>query len=114
MTIDRQEQPTRAWVLHPDIRNSDIRRSAEHALGEAVALAEALPGLEITGQTVVPLPKIRPGFLFGSGKTDELKRLFHDNETDLVLIDGPLTPVQQRNLEKAWGVKNSRPDRAYS
>jgi GTP-binding protein HflX len=31
--------------------------------------------------------------------------LFHDNEVELVLIDGPVTPVQQRNLEKAWGVK---------
>ena len=38
----------------------------------------------------------------GSGK---LKRLFKENHIELVLIDGPVTPVQQRNLEKAWSVK---------
>lgn len=110
MTIDRQEQPTRAWVLHPDIKSSDSRirrgrRTAEHAIGEGVALAAALPGLEVVGQTIVPLPKVRPGFLFGSGKTNELGNLLAENEVELVLIDGPLTPVQQRNLEKAWGLK---------
>lgn len=110
MTIDRQEQPTRAWVLHPDIKSSDPRkdsgrRSAEHALGEGVALTAALPGLEVAGQTIVPLPKVRPGFLFGSGKTNELGNMLADNEVELVIVDGPLTPVQQRNLEKAWSVK---------
>ncbi|WP_039018119.1 GTPase HflX [Halocynthiibacter namhaensis] len=108
--MDRQEQPTRAWVLHPDIKSSDSRlrrgrRSPEHAIGEGVALASALPGLEVIGQTIVPLPKTRPGFLFGSGKTNELGNLLAENEVELVLIDGPLTPVQQRNLEKAWGLK---------
>ena len=39
------------------------------------------------------------------GKRDELKRLFKENQIELVLIDGPVTPVQQRNLEKAWSVK---------
>lgn len=110
MTIDRQEQPTRAWVLHPDIKSSDPRkdsgrRSAEHALGEGVALTAALPGLEVAGQTIVSLPKVRPGFLFGSGKTNELGNMLADNEVELVIVDGPLTPVQQRNLEKAWSVK---------
>jgi GTPases len=36
---------------------------------------------------------------------EELKTLFHDHEIELVLIDGPVTPVQQRNLEKEWKVK---------
>ncbi|MGB0299545.1 MAG: GTPase HflX, partial [Paracoccaceae bacterium] len=43
--------------------------------------------------------------LFGKGKLEELKTLFHDHEVELVLIDGPVTPVQQRNLEKEWKVK---------
>ncbi len=75
------------------------------ALSEAVSLALALPDLAVVGQTVVPLPKPHPGMLFGSGKIDELKALMKANEVELVLIDGPVTPVQQRNLEKAWGVK---------
>lgn len=76
-----------------------------HALAEAVALAVALPGLEVVGEGVVRLPRAHPGLLFGTGKIDELKSVFESNEVDLVLIDGPVTPVQQRNLEKAWGVK---------
>lgn len=43
--------------------------------------------------------------LFGSGKIEELKTLFKAEEVELVLIDGPVSPVQQRNLEKAWKVK---------
>ncbi len=68
-------------------------------------MAEALPGLEVLGSDVVPLPKARPGTLFGTGKLAELKARLKAAEVELVLIDGPVTPVQQRNLEKEWGVK---------
>ncbi|MFP7673177.1 GTPase HflX [Marivita sp. S0852] len=96
---------TRAWVLHPDITSDRTRRAAEPALAEAVALAAALPGLEVVGDDVVRLPKPQPGALFGSGKIAELDALFKAQDVELVLVDGPVTPVQQRNLEKAWGVK---------
>ncbi len=96
---------TRAWVLHPDITSDRQRRAAKPALAEAVALAAALPGLDVAGSDVVRLPKPQPGALFGSGKIDELAALFKAKEIELVLVDGPVTPVQQRNLEKAWGVK---------
>ena len=42
---------------------------------------------------------------FGSGKIEELKTLFKEQDVELVLVDGPVSPVQQRNLEKAGGVK---------
>ncbi|WP_293444522.1 GTPase HflX [Planktotalea sp.] len=96
---------TRTWVLHPDIKSNNDRRLPEPALAEAVALAKALPGLEVFGDTIVRLPKAHSGMLFGKGKIEELHQLFDSEEVDLVLIDGPVTPVQQRNLEKAWGVK---------
>ncbi len=96
---------TPAWVLHPDITSDRTRRAAQPALEEAIALAAALPGLEVVGGTVVRLPKPHPGALFGSGKIEELKTLFKEHEIELVLVDGPVSPVQQRNLEKAWGVK---------
>ena len=101
------EQPefTRAWVLHPDIKSDKDRREPRFALAEAVSLAHALPELQVVGETIVPLPKVRAGLLFGSGKIEELGKLIHDAEVELVLIDGPVTPVQQRNLEKAWKVK---------
>ncbi|MGJ8604062.1 MAG: GTPase HflX [Marivita sp.] len=96
---------TRAWVLHPDITSDRSRRAAHPALAEAIALAGALPGLEVVDGTVVRLPKPQPGKLFGSGKIIELEHLFKEHDVELVLVDGPVTPVQQRNLEKAWGVK---------
>jgi len=101
--LDRDD--TRAWVLHPDIKSDEHRRDPGPALEEAVALAAALPGLEVVGSEVVRLPRAQPGHLFGSGKIEELEARFKANEIELVLIDGPVTPVQQRNLEKAWGVK---------
>ncbi|WP_368343833.1 GTPase HflX [Pelagovum sp. HNIBRBA483] len=103
--MEHDRPVTRAWVLHPELKNDRSRRDSGPALEEAVALAAALPDLDVVGATVVPLPKAQPGMLFGSGKVEELATLLSDNEVELVLIDGPVTPVQQRNLEKAWKVK---------
>lgn len=96
---------TRAWVLHPEIRRDDQNRTPAHALEEAVALGEAMPGLEIVGSEVVKLKKPHAGMLFGKGKLEEIKERLVASEVELVLIDGPVSPVQQRNLEKKWGVK---------
>lgn len=105
--IDDTDGPkvTRAWVLHPEIKSDNDRRNPGPALAEAVALAEALPHLEVAGATIVPLRTVSAGMLFGSGKIEELKRYFEAAEIELVLVDGKVTPVQQRNLEKEWGVK---------
>lgn len=103
--MEHERDRTRAWVLHPDLKSDEDRRSSGPALEEAVALAAALPDLDVVGSEVVPLQRPQPGYLFGSGKIEELKDRLHTAEVELVLIDGPLTPVQQRNLEKAWKVK---------
>jgi GTP-binding protein HflX len=95
----------RTLVLHPDIQTEHDRREPEPALEEAVALAEALSDLEIVGAGIVRLPRPQPGMLFGSGKIEELKARIAEEEIGLVLIDGAVTPVQQRNLERAWGCK---------
>jgi GTPase len=100
------EKPaTRAWVLHPDLKSDPHRREPVAALEEAVALAAALPDLAVVGSEVVRLPRIHPGMLFGSGKIAELKTRLTGADVELVLIDGHVGPVQQRNLEKEWGVK---------
>ena len=70
-----------------------------------MALAAALPDLLVVGADIVRLPRAQPGLLFGKGKIAEIKGRIADLEVGLVLIDGPVTPVQQRNLEKEWGVK---------
>lgn len=95
----------RTLVLHPDIKSDRDRREPGPALDEAVALAHALPDIEVVGGDVVRLPKAQPGMLFGSGKIEELKARIAETGVGLVLIDGAVTPVQQRNLEKEWGCK---------
>ena len=102
---DEAARATRAWVLHPDIQSDKSRRSVGPALQEALALARALPGLDVAGSDVIRLTKLQPGQLFGKGKVKELQALFHANDIGLVLIDGSVTPVQQRNLETAWDLK---------
>lgn len=105
-THSTQARPTRAFVIHPDLGSRrDQRRSPELALEEAVALARALPAIEVVGAEVARLRNPAPGLLFSSGKLDEMGALVKAAEAELVLIDGPVTPVQQRNLEKEWGVK---------
>jgi GTP-binding protein HflX len=105
--IDDSDGPrlTRTWVLHPDIKSDWNRRDATLALAEAVSLAHALNELEVIGNDAVRLPKPHAGMLFGKGKIKELHDVFEAEDIDLVVIDGPVTPVQQRNLEKAWDVK---------
>jgi len=102
---DHEVEPTRAWVIHPDITSDRGRRDAQPRLDEAVALAAALPDIEVMGSEIVRLPKIHPAALFGKGKIAELKARIQESEVELVLVDGPVTPVQQRNLEKEWKVK---------
>ncbi|RMD93806.1 MAG: hypothetical protein D6811_04230, partial [Alphaproteobacteria bacterium] len=91
---DTAGRPTRAFVLHPDIpsRGQDEtrrRRDPARALEEAVALAAALPDLEVVGAEVVRLARPHPGTLFGAGKLEELGRRFKEEGVDLVLVDGP-------------------------
>ena len=96
---------TRAFVIHPEIAGAERAREPALALEEAVALARALPDLEVAGAMAVRLRKPDAGKLFGKGKREELHAAIAEAEAELVLVDGPLSPVQQRNLEKLWEVK---------
>ncbi len=102
---DTAAAPTRAYVLHPALKSAKGRRLPEHGLAEAVALAAALAELDIQGSEVVRLARVQPATLLGSGKVADLKARFADLKIELVLVDGTVSPVQQRNLEKEWGVK---------
>jgi GTP-binding protein HflX len=96
---------TRAFVIHPEIAGAERDREPALALEEAVSLARALPDLEVVGAVAVRLRKPDAGRLFGKGKREELHAAIAGAEAELVLVDGPLSPVQQRNLEKLWEVK---------
>ncbi len=94
----------RCCVIHPDLGEKDQRRVPALALEEAVNLAEALD-VDVVCSDVVRIGKPRAGTLFGSGKVDEIRDRLAAEEVGLVIIDGKVTPIQQRNLEKAWNVK---------
>jgi GTP-binding protein HflX len=92
-------------VIHPYLKkDQDTRRSPQARLEEAVRLTYAI-SLEVAEALLVPLSNYRPATLIGSGKVDELKAIIEEKEIGLVVVDGVLGPVQQRNLEKAWNCK---------
>jgi GTP-binding protein HflX len=102
--IDRQAPVQGALVIHPDREGRGTFRDADARLEEACGLARALD-LEVREAFVVSLRKRTPATLFGRGKVDEIAALAFDREVDVVVVDDTLTPVQQRNLEKAWQAK---------
>jgi GTP-binding protein HflX len=105
---------TRALVLVPVLKRPQRSGEAakatreihtpENRLSEAVGLANAID-LDIIYSAIVPMSEPRPSTLLGSGKVDELGGRVRDLDIGLVVVDHALTPVQQRNLEKAWNTK---------
>ncbi|WP_374534736.1 GTPase HflX [Phenylobacterium sp.] len=102
--IEREAPPQGALVIHPQRDGRESSRSADARLEEAVGLALALD-LEVRDAIIAPLRKRTPATLFGSGKVDEIGALCHELDAEVAVVDDALTPVQQRNLEKAWKVK---------
>ena len=99
---------TTALVLHPRLskrRNgSGLSRDSESSLDEVVRLAEAI-GLSIAHSESVSAVSPRPATLFGSGRVESVGQLIHELEVEVAVVDGRLSPVQQRNLERAWDCK---------
>ena len=79
-------------------------RSAEARLEEALGLAAAID-LEVAHSEIVTVNAPRPATLIGSGKVEQLAEQVKANEAELVIVDHALSPVQQRNLEKAFDAK---------
>ena len=96
--------PSRAVVVHPAPRPVEGARHPDARLAEAVGLAQAID-IEVVGAEVVPLTKRRPATLIGSGAVDRLGEVIEATGAGLVVVDAHLSPVQQRNLEKAWNAK---------
>ena len=106
-------------VLHPRLKNHESLSSTsrigreEQLLAEAVGLAHAIT-LTVAHAETVAMDRPRPATLFGTGTVERLGHLIHDGgpkspdgqgTVTLAIIDAPLTPVQQRNLERAWDCK---------
>jgi GTP-binding protein HflX len=103
-SIDREAPVQGAVVIHPDREGRSASRDAEARLDEAVGLAQALD-LEVRDGLVAQLRRLAPATLFGKGKVDEIGVLVKAVDADIAVIDDALTPVQQRNLERAWDCK---------
>jgi GTP-binding protein HflX len=94
----------RALVVCPDIRGQQHDLDAEARLAEACGLALAI-GIVVAEGFVLPVRQVRPGTLFGAGQIENIGVACEQNEADLVVVDGALSPIQQRNLEETLGRK---------
>jgi GTPase len=99
----------RAIVLEPWLKRATSReltqtRTPEARLDEAVGLARAID-LNVVEAGLVTLNAVRPATYVGKGKVDEIAGLAKSLEASVVVMDCAVSPVQQRNLEKAWNAK---------
>ncbi|WP_376710133.1 GTPase HflX [Pseudochrobactrum lubricantis] len=110
-------EDTRAFVVVPilperyalvvdqdESERPKYRRSDEARLEEAAGLARAID-LKIIDSFLVQTSQPRPATLLGTGKVEDIAERIEREEIELVIVDHPLTPVQQRNLEREWKVK---------
>ena len=115
----REDDVGRVYVLEPVLRAQASQRAGGHPqnpekaqqirspegrLAEAVGLAEAI-NLTVVGAAVVKIAEPKPATLFGRGKVAEIGAVVRAEGAALVIVDFALSPVQQRNLEKAWNAK---------
>ena len=107
--ISRQAVEIRAIVIVPVIYDKDhspkeYNGSSQSRMDEAVGLAEAIR-LNVVEKLAVNVEKPRPATLLGQGKVEEIAKTISEKKIDLAVIDYSLSPIQQRNLEKAWSCK---------
>ena len=97
-------------VIHPALKSEGgTVRTPEARLAEAVGLAEAI-GLDVRAAEVVNLSAARPGTLVGAGTVERFSAMIKEHaeasgSSVIVIVDTALSPVQQRNLERAWDAK---------
>ncbi len=112
---DSGNGPVRAAIILPWERASssdrsgrdgtvDHARAAEAKLAEAVGLAASI-GLVVVHSAVLPLRARRPATLLGDGQVLLQGAQLAEQDVAVVVVDAILSPVQQRNLERAWGCK---------
>jgi GTPase len=99
---------SRAFVIHVEPKNRSrpdaALRNAQARLAEAVGLTAAIH-LDVVVAEIAPLARPVPATLLGSGKVDEIGILAKAEEPEVIIVNAHLTPVQQRNLERAWNSK---------
>ncbi len=96
--MDEVTRGARALVLCPDIKRFSYDLDAEERLAEAEGLALAI-GVKIEHSAIIPIRQMQPNTLFGSGQVENIEVWCEQYECELVIVDGALSPIQQRNLE---------------
>ena len=91
-------------LVVPELPREAARRSAEARLEEAEGLAEAI-GIVVAAERAFRVRTVRPATLLGKGQVEEVAELAKAHEAGLLIVDAPLTPVQQKNLEDEAGTK---------
>jgi GTP-binding protein HflX len=94
----------RALVVVPERVGDGARRSTEARVEEAAGLAQAI-GVDVVAKRAFRLRQLRPATLLGKGQVEEIAGLARENEAGLLIVDAPLTPVQQKSLEEQVGTK---------
>src|SRR5690606_23935223 len=102
--IDRQEKPTRAALVCPEIRGKSSHHNIEARQAEFEGLAGAIR-LDIVLSEIVRVREIRPATYLGAGHVQALAERIAAEHIDLLLVDAALSPIQQRNLERETGAK---------
>ena len=102
-SIETEAAPTKAAVLLPWDRHEQ-GRAAEARLAEAVGLGASIR-LVVVASGILPLRQRRPSTLLGEGQVENLRATIVEREVEVVVVDATLSPVQQRNLERAWSCK---------
>jgi GTP-binding protein HflX len=82
----------------------DQGRAADARLAEAVGLTASI-GLQVVHTAVLPLRARRPSTLLGQGQVTDQEARIEEAGVGVVVVDAALSPVQQRNLERAWHCK---------
>jgi GTP-binding protein HflX len=95
-----------AIVVHPVLpgRVSGSARSPEARLEEIVGLAAAIR-LDVRDSQLFRLRTLSPSTLLGKGQLERLAADVQAHEVEVVVVDSAITPVQQKNLEKALKAK---------
>ncbi|MGE0733272.1 MAG: GTPase HflX [Alphaproteobacteria bacterium] len=103
--IDGRRLGTRALIVHPVLRSDALAiKHADAALEEARGLAEAI-SLKVLDAAVARIERHDAGTFFRKGTVEAWAEKVKEHGAELVVVDGQISPVQQRNLEKAWKCK---------
>jgi GTP-binding protein HflX len=94
----------RAVIAVPELPREGARRSAEARVEEARGLAEAI-GIAVVAAKPFRVRSVRPATLLGKGQVEEIAELAKAEEAKLLIVDAPLAPIQQKNLEEEVGAK---------